>query len=86
MRSGFVPDWRWPRTRPNRSSGCVEDYALLAGQLVKENPIHQPLLWTHLMPLSAKLFPDLEKLFANRELPESQQIGAANALAVFAGR
>ena len=34
--------------------------------------------------MARQLIPDLEKLFANQELPESQQIGAANALAVFA--
>jgi serine/threonine protein kinase/formylglycine-generating enzyme required for sulfatase activity len=59
------------------------DYALLAGQLVKENPIHQPQLWHSLQPLAPRLIPDLERLFANQQLPESQQIGAANALAVF---
>ena len=62
----------------------AEDYSLLAGQLVKENPIHQPQLWQGLQPLAQQLIPELEKLFANQELPESQQIGAANALAVFA--
>ena len=76
-------DWHWPPTHLTEQ-WMHEDFALLAGQLVKENPIHQPQLWTHLMPLSAKLIPDLETLFANLELPETQQINAANALAVFA--
>ena len=29
----------------------ADDYALLAGQLVKENPIHQPQLWQDLRPV-----------------------------------
>ena len=62
----------------------AEDYSLMAGQLVQENPIHQPQLWQGLQPLARRLIPELERLFANQGLPESQQISAANALAVFA--
>ncbi len=62
-----------------------DDYRLLAWQLVRENPIYQPVLWRDLRPVGRHLVADLERLFAQDELPESQQIGAANALAAFAG-
>ena len=44
----------------------AEDYALLAGQLVKENPIHQPLLWPSSAAAGPRLVPELEKIFANQ--------------------
>ena len=68
---------------PQSEQWSADDYALLAGQLVKENPIHQPLLWPSLEPLAPRLIPELEKLFAEASLPETQQIGAANALAAY---
>ena len=60
------------------------DFSFLAGKLVSTNPVDQKLLWQYLQPLARRLIPELEKLFANQELPESQQIVAASALAVFA--
>ncbi len=68
---------------PDSEHWSAPDFAFLARQLVMENPIHQPLLWPSLQPVSRRLIPELEKLFAYPGLPETQQIGAANALAVY---
>ena len=62
----------------------ADDYALLAEQLVQENPIHQPQLWQDLLPVSAEADSRPGEAVRQPGLPESQQIGAANALASFA--
>jgi formylglycine-generating enzyme required for sulfatase activity len=61
----------------------AEDYRFLARQLVAANPIHQARLWEDLRPLAKELAGDLEELFCDHQLPESQLLGAANALTKF---
>jgi eukaryotic-like serine/threonine-protein kinase len=63
----------------------VEDYRFLAEQLVAANPEEQKQLREYLRPVGDKLVPGLQRLFAERQLPDSQQMAAAKALGEFAG-
>ena len=60
------------------------DLNLVAEQLVSSNAEHQPLLREALRPIRARLVGDLEHLFADAP-SDAQRLGAANALADFAG-
>jgi eukaryotic-like serine/threonine-protein kinase len=61
------------------------DDAFMVAQLVDANPEHQPRLREYLRPLDNRLLGDLERVFVDVKATESQQLGAANALADFAG-
>jgi eukaryotic-like serine/threonine-protein kinase len=64
----------------------VPDLQFVAGQLVSSNAEYQPLLREALRPIRARLVGDLEHLFADaRGATPAQRLGAANALADFAG-
>lgn len=60
------------------------DSTFLVQQLVSANPIHQPQLWELLGPVKDRLLDDLERVFGNEDLPDSQLLAAANALTSFA--
>ena len=60
------------------------DLKFVAGQLVSSNAEYQPLLREALRPIRARLVGDLEHLFAKAP-SDAQRLGAANALADFAG-
>jgi len=62
------------------------DFTFMAEQLVAANPEHQARIRAYLRPLSDRLLGDLERIFAVPEAPESLRLGAANALAEFAGK
>ncbi|HEV3023865.1 MAG TPA: serine/threonine-protein kinase, partial [Pirellulales bacterium] len=62
------------------------DDAYLVKQLVEANPEHQQRLREYLRPLDSRLLGDLEGTFADPKATESCQLGAANALADFAGK
>ena len=62
------------------------DLKFVAGQLVSSNAEYQPLFREALRPIRARLVGDLEHLFADvRGATPAQRLGAANALADFAG-
>jgi len=61
-----------------------EDRRFLAEQLVSSNPDHQTRLREYLSPVGKDLIDELERLFADSQVPETWQITAANALADFA--
>jgi formylglycine-generating enzyme required for sulfatase activity len=69
---------------PRSDQWAADDRWLLAEQLVAANPEHQPRLREYLRAFHTELLPDLERLLCDHELPESQQLGAANAVADFA--
>ena len=60
------------------------DCTFLAEELVAANPEHQPRLRDYLRPFGDRLLADLERIFVGAKATESQQLGAANALADFA--
>ena len=62
-----------------------KEYALLARQLVWATRDDQPVLLDDLQPIAPKLIPELEKLFVDDTLSESQQESAAKAIVRFAG-
>jgi len=62
------------------------DDAFLAEQLLAANPEHQPRIREYLRPLDNRLLGDLERIFTDPKATESHQLGAANALADFAGK
>jgi formylglycine-generating enzyme required for sulfatase activity len=86
------PEWRF------RAALALADYVpaseaaswtdsemrFVAGRLVSANAEYQPLLRAALRPINARLLGDLERLFADSQATESQQMGAANALADYA--
>jgi len=61
-----------------------DDRRFLAEQLVAANPEHQPRLREYLRPIGDQLLVQLERLFTDPNLPENQQLWAANALADYA--
>ena len=61
------------------------DLKLVATQLVSFNAEFQPLLRAALGPIRTRLLDDLERLFADTEATAAQRLGAANALADYAG-
>lgn len=70
--------------KPDSRRWKEENYEFLAKQLVAANLEHQPKLRGYLRPVSGALIEDLERLFREQPLSESQQIGTANALSDFA--
>lgn len=64
----------------------AEHRQFLAEQLIQANLEQQPILRQCLSPMGTSLLDPLETLFADTDLPETQQLGAANAVAEFAAQ
>jgi eukaryotic-like serine/threonine-protein kinase len=62
------------------------DATFIAEQLVDANLEDQPRLRDYLRPLDDRLLADLERIFVDAKASLSHQLGAANALADFAGK
>ncbi|HEV3021165.1 MAG TPA: formylglycine-generating enzyme family protein, partial [Pirellulales bacterium] len=71
---------------PTSPQWTPEDHTFLVEQLVAANPEHQPRLREYLRPLDNRLLGNLECIFSDPKATESQQLGAANALADFAAK
>ena len=68
------------------ASWSEPDLKFVAGQLVSANAEYQPLFREALRPIHARLLGDLERLFADAQATDAQRLGAANALADYAGK
>lgn len=69
---------------PQASDWTEADFRFLAEQLVAANAEHQPRIRSYLKPLKKQLLPDVQRIYADRQAPDSHQLSAVNALADFA--
>ena len=69
---------------PRSSKWKEEDLRFVSRQLVSSNPEHQPRWRAYLRPIGGRCLTELERLFSEDGGPESQRLGAANAVAEYA--